>query len=449
MQTQRDHVHAYQFLMGRMSSALVLADPASAEVPAKRAKTGLIIGVVLALLIGVGFGVYGLFVPGGSKKWQAQGAIVVEKETGARFVNAGGVLHPTLNYASAKLLQGAGSEVQMISQASLVDAPRGGPIGIPDAPQTLPPVEDLAGSHWLACLPGAETGAAPGQFNLDFDPTSSSRQMSADQYLPVRSADGTDYLLWQGRKHRIADPSVQIALGMANARPSTAPAWWLDEVPAGPVLEPAPIDGAGSAGPPVGGAPRQVGQLFEQHAANGEVQRFVLRADGLAPLSMTEFALLAARPGNPAPERIGAAAVAAAPRSADRSLFDRIPDLSGAGWRNGAEALCLRQSPAGNQVRSQVVLAAPRQAAAPGGAVNVRPGTGLVVGALPLPAGQRVPDRYLITDQGTKHLMPDDESMQALGFGSAPVRPIANELLAALPTGPVLSRAAMGVSEKG
>ncbi|MET0134643.1 MAG: type VII secretion protein EccB, partial [Kibdelosporangium sp.] len=73
---------------------------------------------------------------------------------------------------------------------------------------------------------------------------------------------------------------------------------------------------------------------------------------------------------------------------------------------------------------------------------------GLLATALPLAAGRRTPDRYLITDQGVKYLIPDDESATALGLGGSPPVPIARELLTALPTGPALSRAALS-TEKG
>ncbi|HEY2060269.1 type VII secretion protein EccB [Amycolatopsis sp. NBC_01480] len=62
VQTQKDHVEAYSFLIGRMTSALVLGDASHLDVPAKRAWTGLLIGVALGLLIAVGFFVYGLIV---------------------------------------------------------------------------------------------------------------------------------------------------------------------------------------------------------------------------------------------------------------------------------------------------------------------------------------------------------------------------------------------------
>ncbi|MGP4014992.1 type VII secretion protein EccB [Saccharopolyspora sp. 5N708] len=442
MQTQRDHVHAYQFLMGRMSSALVVNDPASAEVPSRRALTGLIIGIVLALLIAIGFGVYGLIRPGGNTSWRQSGAIVVERETGTRYVNVDGLLHPTVNYASAMLLQGANAKVQLISRASLVDAPRGVPIGIPDAPQALPTVDNLVGSHWLACLPDA--GPTAQGVNLDFDPATPADLLPPDRYALVEAVGGVQYLLSNGMKHRVADPTVTAALGMAAVRPVPAPQPWLNALPEGQVLSVAEIEDAGKAGPAVGGRPHPVGQLFEHHAANGAVELFVLRADGLAPLSRTEFQLLDARPGSPDPVPIDAAAVVSTPRSPDRSLTQRIPDLSGARWEDpGARAICLRQVPVGAQVTSQVAFAARWEATSP--SVRVPLGHGVVVASMPAPPRQRVPDRYLITDQGIRYLMPDDDSIRALGFSGAPVYPIANELLSALPPGPELSRAAMGV----
>lgn len=60
MQTQKDHVDAHSFLMGRMTSALVLGDASYLEVPARRAWLGLLIGVLLSALIFAGFLVFGL-----------------------------------------------------------------------------------------------------------------------------------------------------------------------------------------------------------------------------------------------------------------------------------------------------------------------------------------------------------------------------------------------------
>jgi hypothetical protein len=95
VQTRRDHVYAYQFMVNRMTSALVLSDPAATDPPTRRARLGLILGVRLAALaVGV-FWVFGLIRPGVSQAWRQQGVILLEEETGTRYVMVGGDLHPT------------------------------------------------------------------------------------------------------------------------------------------------------------------------------------------------------------------------------------------------------------------------------------------------------------------------------------------------------------------
>jgi len=60
MQTQKDHVQAYAFQAGRMSAALVTGEAAYLEYPARRAKLGIIVGTTAAVLIVVGFFLFGL-----------------------------------------------------------------------------------------------------------------------------------------------------------------------------------------------------------------------------------------------------------------------------------------------------------------------------------------------------------------------------------------------------
>ena len=63
MQTQKDHVEAYSFLIGRMTSALVLGDASHLDVPARRTWTGLVIGSAISVLIAAGFFIFGLLTP--------------------------------------------------------------------------------------------------------------------------------------------------------------------------------------------------------------------------------------------------------------------------------------------------------------------------------------------------------------------------------------------------
>jgi hypothetical protein len=60
VQTQKDHVEAYSFLIGRMTSALVLGDASHLDVPAKRTWTGLVIGAAISVLIAAGFFIFWL-----------------------------------------------------------------------------------------------------------------------------------------------------------------------------------------------------------------------------------------------------------------------------------------------------------------------------------------------------------------------------------------------------
>jgi hypothetical protein len=64
VQTQKDHVDAQAFLIGRMTAALVTGEAGYLEAPARRTWTGFVVGAVLAVLVAVGFLVFALFTHG-------------------------------------------------------------------------------------------------------------------------------------------------------------------------------------------------------------------------------------------------------------------------------------------------------------------------------------------------------------------------------------------------
>lgn len=138
MQSRRDQVQAYFYVVGRMTSAVTHGRPDVVRPPGRRLSTGLAIGVLIAAVLCAGFGVYGLFQPGGNTSWRTAGALVTEKTSGARFVYLNGTLHPVLNLASARLASGSAAAPTSVSAASLAGTPVGAPIGIPDAPDSPP-----------------------------------------------------------------------------------------------------------------------------------------------------------------------------------------------------------------------------------------------------------------------------------------------------------------------
>ncbi|AGZ38800.1 type VII secretion protein EccB [Actinoplanes friuliensis] len=446
MQTQRDHVHAHTFMMGRLSSALVQGDPTSAEIPGRRAQTGLLIGIILVVLVAGGFAVYGWIVPGGSKAFRQAGAILVEKESGTRYVYLNGVLHPTPNLTSAMLIQGNAAKVKLISRNSLKDVPRGAAIGIAGAPQSLPAADALVPGPWLTCLPGSVIDNPGPQLGVNLDPRTDNAPLPGDRFAVAQNAKGVPYLLAEGRKFRVADDAVLVALGAANVRPIRAPQVWLDWLPDGEALAPAAIPGAGTKGPEVGGERRAIGTLFRQKPAAGEEQLFVLRRDGLAPMSRTEF-LFADAKGAGAPVELDAAAVVDAPKSEDRSLTSRLPDLAGLRWQDpGRAVLCLRQQPASADSFSSTVVYVPqdRSAVDPDGRTSVyaRPGTGMVVVAVPKES-RITPEVSLISEEGTAFTLADSATVSALKFDKIGLVPFPKSLLATLPQGPLLSREAV------
>ncbi|MFE0590093.1 type VII secretion protein EccB [Micromonospora echinospora] len=451
MQTQRDHVHAHSFMTGRLSSALVEGDPTSAQIPGQRALTGLLIGIIVVLLVGAGFAVYGWLVPGGSRAYRQAGAILVEKESGDRYVYRNGRLHPTSNLTSAMLVQGPSAAVKLISRNSLKDLPRGPEIGIADAPQSVPAVNALVRGPWLVCLPGSVVDRPGAGLGVNLDPGAAATPLAGNTFTVVRDPGGVTFLLAGPVKFPVADASVLVALGAANARVAVAPAAWLDRLPTGVTLGPARIPGAGTPGPRVAGRVHPVGTLFRQQPAAGKEQIFVLRPDGLAPVSRMEFVLATVRGGG-APVTLDAAGVAGAPRSGDRTLTERLPDLTGHQWQDlGGRVLCLRQRPVdGERVASEVVFAdRPASGVGDDGTTRVltRPGSGMTV--TPVPKASIAAEVVLISDRGIAYRLADQDTVSSLKLSSAPAVPFPRDLLAVVPQGPVLSRTAVNGPARG
>ena len=111
---------------------------AAGEAPFRRSNLGVIVGTALAVLLSGGAVVYGLISPAASSAWRNPGAVIVEKETGTRYLYLGGELRPTANYASALLAAGQKPSVQYVGRDTLHGIAVGATIGIPGAPEELP-----------------------------------------------------------------------------------------------------------------------------------------------------------------------------------------------------------------------------------------------------------------------------------------------------------------------
>ncbi|WP_127500464.1 type VII secretion protein EccB [Actinoplanes solisilvae] len=441
MQTQRDHVHAHQFMMGRLSSALVQGDPTSAEIPGHRALTGLMFGILVAVLGIGGVAVYGWIVPGGSKAYSKPGTMLVEKETGNRYVYVAGSVHPVANVTTASLLLGGKMAVKLISQNSLKDVPHGGELGNVRWPQSVSTSRPVAGP-WMVCLPGSRVKEpAPAALGLNLDPAAPSEPLATDRFTVVRNPKGKVYLINQGHKYEVGNDSVLTALGAGDASAVLAPQLWLDWLPDGKPLRAAVIPGAGSPGGSIGGENYQVGRLFEQKS-----QLFVLFKDGLAPIGPTDFLLTAAKSDNP-PVRLDAAAVAAAPKSKNKSLAKRLPDFTAMHWQDpGGLVLCQRQAPKDEKTFQTMIVYTSAPASGVDGYGKVRvvaqPGTGMTVTPVPHASTARPPVTF-ISEAGIAYPVADQNTQTALGLNRVPATPFPQSLLSTLEPGPSLSQSAV------
>jgi ESX secretion system ATPase EccB len=460
VQSRRDQVQAYFFVVGRMIAAVTHGRPDALVQPNRRTSTGLFLGILLAAIIAGVFGIYGLFVPGGNTSWRTPGAVIAAKETGARYLFLEGQLRPVLNYASARLAGGSAAPVVRVSTASLAGVPTGRPIGIPGAPDGVPAAKDLDSGPWTVCArPPEQAGVQALSVSLLVG-RPAGRPLAAEQGLLVSSPDGVRHLLWQGRRHRVPAAATIQVLGYGAVTPVPVTAGWLDTIPAGRDIGVPPTTGAGSPGPAIEGRPTLVGQIFAvRNPALESEQLYLLRIDGVTPVSESAAALVLADPstapaypdGVPAPIAIGPGALAGVPVSRGEDLGTGLPARPPSAVFPPADAVpCARHLPGAAEAQATIELR--NRSEADTGAVSAAPReAGTVADRVSFPTGGGVLARdrgaaaagiFLVADTGTRYPIADEESLSALGYAGAPVAVLPSAVLDLLPTGPVLSTTA-------
>ncbi|GAB2922063.1 type VII secretion system ESX-2 subunit EccB2 [Micromonospora polyrhachis] len=314
MSSRRDQVDAQRYMMGRVTGALVRAEPETAELPTRRDRTGTVVSVVLGIvLLGV-VAIWALIPGSGSTRWRQPRTLVVDSSTGARYVLVDGRLSPVDDVATATLLAGGRLTPITVSSSQLAKVPRGAAVGTPAGPQVLPAASRINQGVWRACDLGA------GRIVLDIGVPAAPEPLGDGQAVPV-TADGKTYLLWGGRRLLLTQSWVADVLGLGLLVPVPVTTAWLDLIPLDGTVAPPSVPEAGSAGPTVAGRPTSIGQMFAVDMGNGTISHYLMTAGGLAPLTETEYLLKRAMPGSVRETPIGAAdLVAAGQRSPVRPL---------------------------------------------------------------------------------------------------------------------------------
>jgi type VII secretion protein EccB len=460
MHNRRDQVHAHGFMVGRLVSALLRAEPDLAVPPLRRSWSGLVIGSLVAALALAGFVATAFIAPGGATAWRKPGTLILDKGTGTRFVLAQGRLRPVLNYASARLLLGDKLTVDAVPSSSIADVPRGGPIGIIGAPDSLPAKNSTVRS-WLACASSA--GSRP-TLSLLIGADDGARPLTPRQAVLVHTSDGTTYLVTGGRRLRVTAPWVTRALGFPDGAGITVRDAWINTLPAGPDLPQPVTSGIGGPGSALDGHPAKVGQVFTVRDAGAGQRFYLLTTGGLQPMTQTAAALtlsdprtaqayaggtVTARDLSPAAVT-GSALLPAVPWSAQ--LPSAPPSLDAVA---GGRMPCVRTLLSGNRAGGSVVTlpavpvtgantvspGQPASAASESGRmadqIAVAPKAGLLARTLPAPG---VPGEglYLVTEDGAKYPVENEAAATALGYSLSSATGVPAGLLALLPSGPVL-----------
>ncbi|MFC0006685.1 type VII secretion protein EccB [Micromonospora siamensis] len=462
MPSRQDQLHSYQFTVQRAVAALVMRETDPARSPFRRlAGAGLASVLVAAIALG-GSTLYGLFASGGTK-WRDSDAVIVEKESGARFVYRQDKLHPVLNYASALLIIGAEQpRTVLVSRRSIEGVPRGLPLGIADAPDSLPAPGRLATSGWTVCsVPGADPDRPGARSALLIGRDVTGGRPLREDGLLVRHPDGTLHLVWHQRRHLIRDPDrVLAALAATRERAVPVAPALLNTLTAGVDLAPLAVPGLGGPSRRVPGA--TVGTVYLVRNTGGGRQYAVVEREGLAGITELQASLLLARTGQGAPEQLSLGRFAELPKLRDRVPRGAAAPPSSPPRLAGTEggSVCARTGDDGGARELRLggslpdLTGAARTTPSAGGPpladhVLVEPGRGAVVESVAAP-GATGGAVSVVTDLGRRYVLADRAVLGMLGYRDVrPVRLPAG-LVSLVPAGsPLDPEAARAVAAPG
>jgi type VII secretion protein EccB len=169
MASRRDELNAYTFAKRRTLASFLQPSPSGSEEGAPKPLRAVLPGVIVGVVVLAVFGAWGMFKPTAPPKWDElhKNVIVASKST-TRYVvlktDGKKQLHPVLNMASAKLLVDPSDSPPVTVSEDVLDSgkiPHGATIGIPYAPDRLPPDSEAeSAKRWAVCERPGEGGRA-------------------------------------------------------------------------------------------------------------------------------------------------------------------------------------------------------------------------------------------------------------------------------------------------
>lgn len=470
MPSRQDQLHSYQYAQQRVVAALVTHDPDPHRSPLRRAGTTVLISIVVAALAVGGAAAYGLLKGRSTVDPRDEAVVFLEKGTGARYVylKSDGKMHPVLNYSSGLLIANAQApQMKNASPESLAEVPLGDPMGIPDAPDTLPPAKGgLLKSLWTVCSRAPQFGSGSS------DPESVlsiGEAVTGGTVLPVPRADTppdqlrgllvTDradrtFLVYNNKRFLI--PAGRLSQTRTffrwnQAALPVAPAW-INAVPIGPDLKPPRIQDFGDRSAQI--SDFEVGQVLRIHSDGTTADQWgVVLSDGVADLTEVQANLMQADPDANVAQQMTPTLYGNLPRSKTQlvaaanaaGLPPAVPVLL-----NGPDSVCLTYDGGANgEVSVRIGPELPTGAVvrgespAPGSVqadrVYVPRGKGAVVVAVASPSAPASSGTVsIVTDTGRSYPLAGRDVLAKLGYGGVQPQAIPGQLVELLPVGPAL-----------
>lgn len=467
MRSRKEQVQAHRFVTHRLVNALLVGDPESPETPMRRVGLSVFGSVMVMAIIAAIFGVIGVFKPGGSKP--AAGKLIIEQETGVRYLwgqlkGEGDpvLLYPIANYTSARLiLNNPKLETVTMSQNSLRDLPRGMPLGIPNAPDSLPLPENLMQENapWQVCSSTPRPNSAGYYAQVLVQKLDGGTVLNSQAILIVDSTQPANkYLVFDNKRMQISDSAITI-LGYNTITPVQVNPKVINAIQAGPRLNTLTVDGAG--GTPAKGLPGTTNKIGTAYVSGNTA--YVLTRAGLVPVGDVALKLLL---NGQSPTQITAEQVNAA--KADPGSPSPEPDgmpkaVPVAHNLEGSHpAVCATYTPTSDADKTTMSVVtfdrAPETLVIPDGATAPDPSTTAYADRIVIPGGRGVlaldkptegaqtgQTLYLIDQQGSKFgLVADDKCDPKTALGYADVTPVLvpGTILKLLPSGVPLSQVA-------
>ncbi|GAA1511431.1 type VII secretion protein EccB [Nocardioides humi] len=255
MATKKDLVEAYAFSRRRLVTAFVSGAPGGREVEPTRPGRMIVGGIALAVLLVAGAAIAGALSDRAEVDWDKPG--LVADNRGALYVildkdSVPGLprVRPVINVTSAQLILGPDVEARKVPDEEIAGERKGPPIGILDAPATVPAADHLVGSGWTSC-----TGTGLGmQTTVEAEPRVT--PVPATGFVVKGDSDGDVYLIAEAEVPGLPRRAYRYELHSGNdglysdlrVSPNdqvTVPDAWLELFPPGDPLD---ADGLGIPG---------------------------------------------------------------------------------------------------------------------------------------------------------------------------------------------------------